>query len=242
MRFSDKVVIITGSGSGIGRATAVKIASEGGQIIVADYSETNGLETERLITKSGGKAKFIRTDISKSEEIEILVKLTVKEFGKIDVVINNAAIMTFAPICEIDVTDWDRVMNTNLRSVFLMTKFALPYMNKGAFVNVSSVHAHETTPNNSPYATSKGGIEAFTRAMSLEVESTRVRFNCVAPGAVNTPMLWNNPNVKSGKEKITGRIAEPDEIANAISFLASSDASFINGTTLIVDAGRLDVL
>lgn len=242
MRFSDKVVIITGAGSGIGRATAVKIASEGGQIIVADYSEKNGLETEQLINKNGGKAKFIRTDISKTDEIESLVKLTVKEFKKIDVVVNNAAVMTFAPILEIPISDWDRVMNTNLRSVFLMTKLALPYMDKGAFVNVSSVHAHETTPNNSPYASSKGGIEAFTRAMSLEVSSTKVRFNCVAPGAVNTPMLWNNPNVKSGKEKITGRVAEPDEIANAICFLASDEASFVNGTTLIVDAGRLDVL
>src|SRR5205085_5236008 len=115
-------------------------------------------------------------------------------------------------------------------------------MQHGAVVNVSSVHGHQTTPNVLPYAASKGGTEAFTRGLSLEYPPTQARFNCVAPGAVDTPMLWNNPNVKSGKEKVEGEIGKPEELAAAICFLASEDASFINGTTLIVDGGRLDIL
>jgi NAD(P)-dependent dehydrogenase (short-subunit alcohol dehydrogenase family) len=112
----------------------------------------------------------------------------------------------------------------------------------GAFVNISSVHAHETTANVVPYASSKGGMEAFTRGFSQELEARKLRINCVAPGAVNTPMLWNNPNVKSGVEKIEGAVGEPEDIAAAICFLAADEARFITGTTLAVDGGRLDIL
>src|ERR1051325_8670574 len=129
-----------------------------------------------------------------------------------------------------------------MRSVFLFCKYCLPHMSGGAIVNVSSVHAHETTPNVIPYAASKGAMEAFARGLSQELPDVKVRVNNVAPGAVNTPMLWNNPNVKTGKEKITGEIGEPEDIAAAICFLASSEAKFIDGTTLVVDGGRLDVL
>ncbi len=111
-----------------------------------------------------------------------------------------------------------------------------------AIVNISSVHAHETTRNVVPYASSKGGMEAFTRGFSEELEDQKIRINCVAPGAVNTPMLWNNPNVKSGAEKVEGAIGEPADLAAAICFLAADEARFINGTTLIVDGGRLDIL
>ena len=115
-------------------------------------------------------------------------------------------------------------------------------MKNGAVVNISSVHAHQTTPNVIPYATSKGGIEAFTRGMSREHLPAVARFNALAPGAVDTPMLWSNPNVKSGKEKIEGDIGTPEELAAAICFLASDEASYINGSTLVVDGGRLDIL
>ena len=111
-----------------------------------------------------------------------------------------------------------------------------------AIVNISSVHAHETTRNVVPYATSKGGMEAFTRGFSEELADRKIRINCVAPGAVDTPMLWNNPNVKSGAEKITGAVGKPDDLAAAICFLASAEARFITGTTLVVDGGRLDIL
>jgi glucose 1-dehydrogenase len=138
--------------------------------------------------------------------------------------------------------DWDGVIATNLRSVFLLCKYCLPHMRRGAIVNISSVHAHQTTVNVAPYAASKGGIEAFTRALSRECEERDVRVNSVAPGAVETPMLRSNPLVQSGEEKIQGKIGEPEEIAAAIAFLASDEAGFINGTTLAVDGGRLTIL
>lgn len=112
----------------------------------------------------------------------------------------------------------------------------------GAIVNTSSVHAHESEAGVAPYASSKGGMEAFTRVLALELETQKIRVNCVAPGAVNTPMLWNNPNVKSGKEKVQGAVGQPEDLAAAICFLACDEARFVNGTTLIVDGARLDIL
>ena len=136
-----------------------------------------------------------------------------------------------------------QVLNVNLRSVFLFCKYAVPHMPAGgAIVNISSVHAHETTKNVVPYASSKGGMEAFTRGFSEEIAPKKLRINCVAPGAVDTPMLWNNPNVKSGAENVQGAIGKPEDVAAAVCFLAAAEARFITGTTLIVDGGRLDIL
>ena len=151
--------------------------------------------------------------------------------------------MTFTPILKLADEDWDRVMAVNLRSVFLFCKYGVPHMRAGAsIVNISSVHAHETTKNVVPYASSKGGMEAFTRGFSEELASKKIRINCVAPGAVDTPMLWSNPNVKSGVGKVQGSIGKPEDIAAVICFLASEEARFITGTTLVVDGGRLDIL
>lgn len=231
MRFKNKIVLITGGASGIGLATAKSFADEGAQVYALDLSQ-----------KEPSPATFIKCDVSSEEDIKNAVNHVVTLHQKIDVMVNNAAIMTFCPVMDIKTEDWDRVMTTNLRSVFLFTKYCLPHMKAGAIINISSVHAHETTANNAPYASSKGAMEAFCRAVSLDIPISHARINCVAPGAVNTPMLWNNPNVKSGKEKIQGKIGEPQDLANAILFMASSEARFINGTTLIVDGGRLDIL
>jgi NAD(P)-dependent dehydrogenase (short-subunit alcohol dehydrogenase family) len=148
--------------------------------------------------------------------------------------------MTFVPILDIEEAAFFKVISTNLGSVFLFAKYAAPHMpENSAFVNVSSVHAHATTANVVPYAASKGAIEAFTRGLSIELEAKKIRVNSVAPGAVDTPMLWDNPNVKSGAEKITGAVGRPEDLAAAICFLASDDAAFVNGATLLVDGGRL---
>ena len=151
--------------------------------------------------------------------------------------------MTFTPITELSIEDWDQVINTNLRSVFLFCKYCIPHIKGGAIVNVSSVHAYETTPNVVPYATSKGGMEAFTRGVSQEYPRTKVRINCVAPGSVDTPMLWGNPNVKNGTEKLDKKnVGAPEDLASAICYLASDEARFIHGTTLVVDGGLLEKL
>jgi glucose 1-dehydrogenase len=241
MRFSNKVCLVTGSGSGIGRATAIRLAEEGGKVMVIDRDEVGGKETVDIITKANGVAIFSKCDVGKADEIKSSVDLAIATWSTIDVLVNNAAMMTFKKIVDLTIEEWDMVMTVNLRSVFLFCKFCIPHMNSGAIVNISSVHAHETTANVVPYASSKGAMEAFIRGVSLEYPK-QIRINCVAPGAVDTPMLWNNPNVKSGAEVVTGAIGKPEELAAAICFMASDEASFINGTTLIVDGGRLDIL
>ena len=241
MRFTDKVCLVTGAGSGIGRATAIRFASEGGLVAVIDRDEKGGNETVDFITKSNGTAIFSKCDVGKEDEIKAAVDLTISKWNRVDVLVNNAAMMTFKKITDLSTEEWDMVMTVNLRSVFIFCKLCIPYMNNGAIVNISSVHAHETTANVVPYASSKGAMEAFIRGVSLEYPK-QLRINCVAPGAVDTPMLWNNPNVKSGAEVVSGAIGKPEELASAICFMASDEASFINGTTLIVDGGRLDIL
>lgn len=241
-RFTDKICLVTGGGSGIGRATCIRFGAEGGTVVVIDRDETGGQETVKMITDAGGQSSFQKVDVGNADNIKTCVDAVVQQYGKIDVMINNAAMMTFTPIVDLDPADWDRVQNVNMRSVFLFTKYCLPHMKGGAIVNTSSVHAHQTTPNVVPYASSKGAMEAFTRGVSREVDAAQCRINCVAPGAVDTPMLWSNPNVKSGKEKIEGAIGKPEDLAAAICFLAADEAKYINGTTLVVDGGRLAIL
>jgi NAD(P)-dependent dehydrogenase (short-subunit alcohol dehydrogenase family) len=164
--------------------------------------------------------------------------------GSVDVLVNNAGMSPLYDSVE-SVSEglFDKVLAVNLKSVFLFCKYAVPHMTDGgAIVNTSSVHAHESEAGVAPYAASKGGMEALARVMALELRHRKIRVNCVAPGAVDTPMLWNNPNVKSGREKVIGAVGKPEDLAAAICFLASDEARFINGTTLVADGARLDVL
>jgi len=243
MRFSNKVCVVTGGGSGIGRATCAQFAAEGGSVLVIDLNPEHGNQTAAAITTKGGQAAFAKCDVSDSAEVQAAIKSAVDKWGKIDVLVNNVAMMTFQRVTELSERDWDRVLAVNLKSVFMFCKYSVPHMPQGsAIVNTSSVHAHESEAGVSPYAASKGGMEAFMRVLALELEGRKIRVNCVAPGAVDTPMLWSNPNVKSGKEKVAGAIGQPEDIAAAICFLASDEARFINGTTLIADGARLDLL
>ena len=242
-RFANKIAIVTGGGSGIGRSAAEGFAVENGNVVVVDVDEANGEGSVEIIEAAGGDGVFIRADVSDSLQVQAAIRMTVERFGKIDIVVNNAATMTFEPITELAEEAWEKVMAVNLRSVFLFCKYALPHMPAGgSIVNVSSVHAHQTTRNVVPYATTKGGIEAFTRGLSVECAAQKIRVNCVDPGAVDTPMLWSNPNVKSGVEKVEGAVGKPADIAAAILFLASDEARFVNGASLAVDGGRLDIL
>ena len=243
MRFTGKTCLITGAGSGIGRATALRMASEGGRIVAADLHMQSAQSTADEIATAGGTGIAVEVDVGNSAQVQAAIAKAVQTYGGIDVIVNDAAMMTFTPIVDIAEADFFHVINTNLGSVFYFAKYGVPHMPPGSnIVNISSVHAHETTANVVPYAASKGAIEAFTRGFSIELESRKIRINSVAPGAVDTPMLWNNPNVKSGAEKIEGSIGKPEDLAAAICFIASDEARFVNGTTLVVDGGRLDIL
>lgn len=241
MRFTNKICLVTGGTSGIGQAACLRLGAEGGQVIALGRDKADGAETVRLITEAGGKAVFMACDLAKPKAIEATVQKVLAKFERIDVLVCDAAMMTFDPLVKLDLSDWDTLMQVNLRSLAQLTQLCLPHMPKGsAIVAVSSVHAHQTTANVVPYATSKGGMEAFVRGMSLELSFRQTRINAIAPGAVDTPMLWSNPNVKSGKEKIDkATVGRPEELAAAIAFLASDEASFVHGTTLAVDGGRL---
>ena len=230
---------MTGATSGIGRATAIQLGREGAKVACIGRDEADGAEVVAEIKAMGSEAIFIETDLADDAQLISSVTQTIDTWQRVDVLISDAGIMTFEPILTLNPTDWDRVMNVNLRALFRLCQLCLPHMQGGAIVAVSSVHAHQSTPNVVPYAASKGAMEAFVRGLSLEIPHEHARINAVAPGAVDTPMLWDNPNVKSGAEKITGQVGTPENIAVAICFLASAEAAFINGTTLVVDGGRL---
>ena len=238
-RFQNKVCLVTGATSGIGRATAVRLGREGATVVCLGREVKAGHAVEAEIKAGGSDALFIKTDVGRDADLVHAVETTLARFHRIDILINDAAMMTYTPILDLDPAEWDLVMNVNLRALFRLCQLCVPHMKGGAVVAISSVHAFQSTPNVAPYATSKGGLEAFVRGLSLEVPYTQARINAVAPGAVETPMLRNNPNVMDGTEKITGQIGTPDELAAAICFLASDEANFINGSTMTVDGGRL---
>lgn len=241
MRFTDKICLVTGGASGIGRATCKGFAADGGTVIVVDIDAAGGNQTVNIIAEAEGQAIFTRADVSDAGDVRAAVNTVISRFGRIDILVNNAATMTFKRVVDLDVEEWDRVIAVNLRSAFLFCKYSLPHMQNGVIVNVSSVHAHETGGDVASYATSKGGLEAFTRALSREYKPADIRVNCIAPGGVNTPMLWSNPALQ-GMNPNDVLYSEPEQIAAIICFLASPEASPITGTTLVADMGLLATL
>jgi glucose 1-dehydrogenase len=209
MRFSNKTCIVTGGGSGIGRATSLQMAREGARVVVADLDLASAQSTADAIVAAGGTAIGAQCDVGSSAAVQAVVQTALEKYGPtIDAIVNDAAMMTFTPIVDTADADFFKVITTNLGSVFFFAKYGVPHMPTGAaFVNVTSVHAFATTQNVVPYASSKGAIEAFTRGFSLEMHSRHIRVNAVAPGSVDTPMLWNNPNVKDGVESRPARSA-----------------------------------
>lgn len=245
MIFSNSIALVTGGGSGIGRATCLQLAREGARVAIVDIDRDAGCQTLTMIEQEGGEAIFLRADVSEASDVLGVVTRLIEVWGRLDILVNNAGTMRFAPVVQLEEDDWDRVLGVNLRAAFLFCKYSLPHMRLadgrkgGAIINISSVHAQATTRNVAAYAASKGGLEAFTRALAIEAEPLNVRVNAVAPGAVDTPLLWTNPNLQSGEEKLEGAVASSEMVAEAICFLASPKAQFVSGSVLPVDAGRL---
>ncbi len=240
-KLENKVALITGASRGIGRATAILFAKEGAKVVI-NY-KSNQREAEKVLEIAGKNNGIIaRADVSNEEDVKRLVDETVKQFGKIDILVNNAGIVFEIPLMEKTVEQWEQTLRTNLIGTFLCSKYVALYMKQqkgGAIVNVSSTNAFDGYPESIDYDVSKAGITILTKDFAKEL-APYVRVNAVAPSWVDTDMNKNLPAgfLKSETEKILlKRFAKPEEIAKAILFLSSDDASFINGSTLTIDGG-----
>ena len=245
MKLANKVALITGAGSGIGRACAMLFASEGAQVAVVDIDEPTAAETERLIRNQGGEAIAIRADVGQPEDVQAMVESTVKRFGTVDVLFNSAA--TEGPICfaaQISLDQFDRIMAVNLRGTWLGMKYVLPLMmekRSGSIINVSSLAGLKATPGGAAYCASKFGVIGITEAVAIEYGKYNIRANCIVPGWIETPMVHRLFGDKLPASSATAaplrRVGQPEDVAKAALFLISDDAAYITGTVFTVDGG-----
>ena len=247
----QKVVIITGSGSGIGRATAKRFAEEGANVIIADIDYAAAQATAVDLEKNGGSAFAIRCDVSQAEPVRELVKEVMARYSRIDILHANAAVQITRPATEITEEEWDQLHGVNLKGVFLTCKYVIPVMrnqHKGSIVISSSGHAFVTYPRCSAYAATKGGEVAYMRGLAVDCAQDGIRVNCIIPGATDTRLVQSYLKESSDPEETRKRLldkiplrrlAEPKEIADAVLFLASDYAAYITGTSLTVDGGLL---
>lgn len=250
-RLAGKVAVITGAGSGIGRGTACLFAREGCRVVVADLNLAAAQETCSLIQKDGGKCLAVKADVSKAADVQAMFAETVKEFGQLDILFNNAGVpQTNQKIEDYPEELFDRVVNVNIRGVFLGCKYAVPIFKKqgrgGVIINTASIAASRPRPGQNIYAASKGMVVTLTRALAGELAEDRIRVVAINPVAVDTPMFFGfigdrdeAEARRSFKASIPlGRFAQPEDIANAALYLASDEASLVTGTILDVDGGR----
>jgi NAD(P)-dependent dehydrogenase (short-subunit alcohol dehydrogenase family) len=248
MRLVDKVAIVTGGGSGIGRSTAIRFAKEGAKVTIADIDSTGGEETLALIRESGGEAIFVQTDVRDSHQIKELIDFTTGTYGSLHILVNNAGI-GHSEVKSVDLPEeeWDRVIDINLKSVFIGIKYAVPELIKsggGAIINTSSLLGLKGKSYQAAYNASKAGVVLLTQNAALEYGKNNIRVNAIAPGVIDTKIIesWRQDERKwpiISRANALRRIGTPDEVANAIVFLASDEASFITGSTLSVDGGGL---
>jgi NAD(P)-dependent dehydrogenase (short-subunit alcohol dehydrogenase family) len=246
--FDNKVVIVTGGGSGIGQATANLYAQEGAKVIVSDLNEKGGQETFASIKKAGGEASFVKTDVSKAEDCQALVKTTVNMYGRLDVAFNNAGIGgEMNPIADMSVEGWLKVINVNLNSVFYCMKYELPEMLKqghGSIVNMSSILGQVAFANSAAYVAAKHGVIGVSRNAAIEYAKQGIRVNAVGPAFINTPLL--SALDQEMKEALVtlhpiGRLGEAREVAEMVVWLSSDKASFVTGNYYAIDGGYLSV-
>ena len=240
MRFQDKVVIVTGAGSGIGLATARRFAGEGAHVVVADVDAIKAADAEHALRDAGGDALAAACDVAVEADVARVVDAAFARRGRVDVIVNNAGRMIFKPIEAHDEADLLGVMRVDLFGAFWFIKQAFLRCAPGAsIVNVASIHAVETTPLVAAYAAAKAALVSLTRSAAIEGRPKGIRVNAVLPGAIETPMLRDNPEVKSGVEQLrAGDVGQPDDVARAIAYLASDDATFVTGAGRRVDGGR----
>ena len=251
MQLTDRVAIVTGGGRGIGRATAERLAEAGAKVVVADVNAETADAVAGGITNAGGGAIGVQVDVANEADAARLAQTARDRFGSIDLLVNNAGIGLYTPLLETTLEQWNQVLAVNLTAIFLCSKYCVPAMieqGSGAIVNIASVRAIATTARTTAYTATKGAVIALTKAMAIEFGDDGIRVNCVLPGAIDTEMMRENlaedglsfeeGTAQSLKKTPLGRIGEGRDIANAVTFLATDDASYISGAGFVVDGGR----
>ncbi len=248
MKLKDYCIVVTGAGSGIGRACAIELAKRGASIVVADINEEKARETLGSIREINDTSILCRVDVSNPDAVQSLVEETVSKFSRIDALVNNAAIQVNKTIEDITVEEWNRQLSVNLTGVFLCSKFSLPYLKqtRGSIVNMSSVNGFYAEPFCAGYCATKAAIIGLTKAMAIDHGREGVRVNCICPGYIDAGLaeayFQDQPDpvqarIEAGKMHALQRIGTPEEVAKAVFFLISKEASFITGSSLVVDGG-----
>lgn len=248
---TSKVAFITGAASGIGRATVLLFAREGASVVIVDLNETAGKDVEREILSNGGSAVFMPADVTREADCRRVVQGAIEQFGKIDILFNNAGIIRRASVVDLSESDWDRVTDVNVKSMFLMCRCVIPIMARaggGSIINTASGWGLTGGPKAAAYCASKGAVVLLTKAMAVDHGGQNIRVNCICPGDTDTAMLRNEAQqlgeatdrfLADAARRPLGRVGRPEEIAQAALFLASDASSFVTGTALVVDGGGL---
>lgn len=251
MKLKDKVVVITGAGSGMGRATALLFAQEGARVVVADIARQHGTETVKQIEANGGRAVFVEVDVTDEVQVAKMIQTAVEAFGRLDILFNNAGIvMPSQPVEAVTVALWDRVMAVNVRGIFLGVRAAVPIMKRqggGVILITASIMGKRARSGYCAYATSKAAAAHLARALALELAPHSIRVNSISPVAAETPMLadflGSGDDLESRRQAVQatiplGRLCQPEDVAQAALYLASEEAAFLTGMDLAVDGGR----
>jgi NAD(P)-dependent dehydrogenase (short-subunit alcohol dehydrogenase family) len=240
MDFSNKTVVITGAGNGIGKGIALAYAEKGANVILADIDEKAGIQTVTRIKEQGGEAHFVRTDVRLETDIVRLMEVASQTYGGIDILINNAGKAVFKSPYDLSIEEWDDCINTNLRSVFLGSREAAKYMrhNKegGSIVNIASTRAIMSEPNSEPYAATKGGIVAITHALAASLSENRITVNAISPGWIETGDYATLRKIDH-EQHLSKRVGKPDDVARACLYLTAKENDFVTGINLVVDGG-----
>jgi len=249
MRVRGKVAIITGGAEGIGKETALLFGREGAKILIIDYDNEKGIQTEKTLNERGIENLFIKADVRNSAEVQQIAEQALRRFGKIDILVNNAGAAGAVPVVELTEDNWDRIIDTNLKGVYLCCKYIIPKMIEGGggvIVNMASVLGFIGRERASAYNAAKGGVVTLTKNMALDYVASNIRVNAVCPGFVDTDLVRRYVNNSDNPAKTydelvqlhpMGRLAKPEEIAYSVLFLASDESSFITGSCLIIDGG-----
>lgn len=239
MDYSGKTVIVTGGGRGIGRGIALAYAGAGAHLVIAEKDADAGRDIQENILALGQEALFVETDVSVPRDIGQLMGRSMQVFGRIDILVNNAGVSQWASPYDLKVSEWDAILNTNLRSVFLCSREAARYMRTtggGSVVNIASTRALMSEPNSEAYAASKGGILALTHALAASFAQDRIQVNCISPGWIET-LDYQRLREADHKQHIARRVGKPEDVARACLFLTAPGNDFVTGTNLVVDGG-----